>query len=256
MQITPETKAAHLIKEASNCGSTNYDELSKSTGISRSKLSRIANGTGRLYAAELAMLAKAFGLPVADFFGLQHALTLTGAQSAATQKLGKAMRSAIRQTVDSFGDRLSSDEVEAWYFATGGKLVEMPNIASHLTLFSVPRSDAAAPEVMRVGPLSLTADRVGTDPKDVMKYVNYLAERGDTTLMSYHETAERNSLQTFHRKVKFPHAEPEPFVLLYKTVLMPVDEGGSRLIWNYSKAISARPATAEELADPSLPEGD
>ncbi|WP_299686723.1 hypothetical protein [uncultured Tateyamaria sp.] len=248
---SPEATIAYYLKETSQSLRT----LEANTGLNKSRLSDLKNQKGKgLLVTEAIILADALGVPRSSLVPLERSLTITSSQSEAAAKLGQAMSSAIKQNVDAFGDLLSTDAVEAWYFSTGGRLVDMPEITPHLLLFKTTNLDSKMPEVLQVGERCLAADRIGTDLARVEKYIGYLSEARPETIECYNRAASENTVQTHYRTVAFRNADV-PYILVYKTVLMPVTDVTDRFIWNFSKCVSVRPATAAELADSSIPEG-
>lgn len=249
--FSPEAAAAALLKE----DKFPLRELSKRTGISKSRLGRMRNKSGSLTISEAASLSAAFDLPASVFLPSDQSLTLTDQQSVAANTLGAAMSSAINQQIAALGPNLSTDAVESWYFNTQGKLVEMPEITPYLSLMRAPKRGNDLPKAVSIGPRSLTAEKLGTDPRQVDDYIGYLSEASRETLDSYQIVADLNQMQAFYRTVVFPEDET-PLLMLYKTVLMPVVEHGEMLIWNFSKKVSARLVSESELEGRSIPLGD
>ena len=249
--LSPEAVASRCIRETH----LSLRELQAVTGINKSRLSDLRNEKGRhLSVQEAIRISEALDLPRSVFYPAEQSLTLSAGENTAATRFSQAISSAIQQKVDVFGHLLTTEALEAWYFATGGKLVEMPSITPHLTLFRAPSNDNDLPEVIDIGDRSLTADRVGTEKQRVAAYLGYLNEACPSTIASYRAAANQTQIETYYRRVAFRSADV-PFVMHYKTVLMPTTDDGVRFIWNFSKCVSARPASDEELEDPSIPEG-
>jgi DNA-binding Xre family transcriptional regulator len=233
--------------------------IEAATGVSRSKLSKLSGGSATLTVSDLASICACLGRDPRDVFQRSMSLdAVDGAYTTLGSKLGAAVMDTAEHRAKSGDQSLTIEDVIAWHDVTDGHLYRAEEIRHYMVAFKPVNDITEKLEVVDVGRKSLAWSKVQAAwdapvrPKDIEEFVasNIAGQARGAILEGYIDTHSSQSRQYYDRKLLHMSGNGQALVTSYFTILLAGRwHDDAPVIWNFSKEISTRVASGDELAE-------
>lgn len=226
-------------------------DLSKKSGISKSRIDLLKKRNARLTVEDILRLSGPLGFEPSRALGPWN--EIASASNPAEEHYARIVSSVMatsKEMVRQMGKEMDPMDLVAWHHQNGGRLEGYEKFQPYIGLFSVNSDCGPAIEARQIGQKCLAANSLQTPNSDqVNKYIQSLnvADR-EAIAFTYLETRESRQWKMFPRsvRVEFPGAGPA-YVLNYATLLMTVTApNGSEYILNFSNYLSSSPIDADQ----------
>jgi hypothetical protein len=252
---SPEIVVARWIEDTRH----SLRAIEASTGVSRSKLSKLGTGSATLTVSDLISVSSFLNRDPRSVFLKNVSLDVV---DGAYKDLGSKLGAAVMETVKTRGElsrhQLSIEDVINWHDSTCGHMYRSSDISSHMVAFKPLLDINDELKVVEVGENSLAWSKLksATDgqvyPEDVERFLSgSITEPARGSLFQgYIETHLSQGRQYYDRKLIHLTNSTQATVTSYFTVLLSgFWHDDAPVIWNFSKEISNRLASEAELAE-------